>query len=472
MKIDCTKQFLRAAALLAVIIYGGNILAQAQSCSATWTGNGCSVQSCSWSMAGNWSPRKVPGPTSNVCVPTLTTADATSTPSISVHSIQVAEGGSLLFGSGKVSIATSLNNQGGVTLFGTTLSAGSIDLPSPGEIDAYDNSSITSPALSNAAGTVSVGAGATLRLADNPVQLQNGNLSGGNWLVSSGVLILPSDITQITTQGTVAFGTVVSMDGIGSAVEDASGNNALATLTSVGPTAVLALFDSAALTVGQDLTSQGIIDVSGLLTVNGTYTQASGASTNMGGTLSATSVSVESGSTLGGSGTVASSVTNDGNVAPQNLTVTGNYTQASSAALSEVFGSTLHVNANATLSGALNVSVNPKRPPKSGQSYIAVTFGTLNGSFTTHTAGVHADNRRKEHPGDKAISDDPWHVGSLIAFTAWSSLVHAAITGYAMLAVGKYRVWHVRSHCGMPARRTCACHCRRCTDRTSASKSQ
>jgi hypothetical protein len=67
--------------------------------------------------------------------------------------------------------------------------------------------------------------------------------------------------------------------------------------------------------------------------------------------------------------------------------VTGNYTQASSAALSEVFGSTLHVNANATLSGALNVSVNPKRPPKSGQSYIAVTFGTLNGSFTTHTAG-------------------------------------------------------------------------------------
>ena len=43
MKIDCTKQFLRAAALLAVIIYGGNILAQAQSCSATWTGNGCSV---------------------------------------------------------------------------------------------------------------------------------------------------------------------------------------------------------------------------------------------------------------------------------------------------------------------------------------------------------------------------------------------------------------------------------------------
>jgi hypothetical protein len=388
MKIHCTKQFLRAAILLAAIIYGGNILAQAQSCSVTWTGNACSVQSCSWSMAGNWSPRKVPGPTSDVCIPTLTTADATATPSISVHSIQVAEGGSLLFGSGKVSIATSLINQGGITLFGATLSAGSIDLPSPGGIDSYDNSSITSPAFSNAAGTVSVGAGGTLRLADNPVQLQNGNLSGGNWLVSSGVLIFPSDISQITTQGTVAFGTVVSMDGTGSAVEDASGHNALATLTSVGSTAVLALFDGASLTVAQDLTSQGIVDVSGSLTVNGTYTQASGATTNMGGSLSATSVSVEPRSTLGGSGTVASSVTNNGNVAPQgSLTVTGNYSQTSSAALTEQFGSTLHVNSSATLVGALNVTVNPKRPPKSGQSYIALTFGSLNGSFTTHTAG-------------------------------------------------------------------------------------
>jgi hypothetical protein len=388
MKIHCTKEFLRAAALLAAIIYDGNILAQAQSCSVTWTGNACSVQSCSWSMAGNWSPRKVPGPTSDVCIPTLTTADATATPSISVHSIQVAEGGSLLFGSGKVSIATSLLNQGGITLFGTTLSAGSIDLPSPGGIDSYDNSSIASPAFSNAAGTVSVGAGGTLRLTDNPVQLQNGNLSGGNWLVSSGVLIFPSDISQITTQGTVAFGTVVSMDGTGSAVEDASGHNALATLTSVGSTAVLALFNGASLTVAQDLTSQGVVDVSGSLTVNGTYTQASGATTNMGGSLSATLVSVEPGSTLGGSGTVASSVTNNGNVTPQgSLTVTGTYTQTSSAALTEQFGSTLHVNSSAALSGALKVTVNPKRPPTSGQSYIALTFGSLNGSFTTHTAG-------------------------------------------------------------------------------------
>ena len=128
------------------------------------------------------------------------------------------------FERGAGSIATVLINQGFVTLFGTTLSAGSIALPCPGEIDSYDNSSITNLAFSNT-GTVAIGAGGTLRLADNPVQLQNGTLSGSNWLVA-GLLIVPSDISQLTMQGTV-----VSIDGTGSAVEDASLNNALAMLT-------------------------------------------------------------------------------------------------------------------------------------------------------------------------------------------------------------------------------------------------
>jgi hypothetical protein len=78
----------------------------------------------------------------------------------------------------------------------------------------------------------------------------------------------------------------------------------------------------------------------------------------------------------------------NGTVAPQgSLTLTGNYTQT--AALTEQFGSTLHVNSNATLSGAaLNVTVNPKHAPQSGATYTALTFGSLNGSFTGHTAGL------------------------------------------------------------------------------------
>jgi hypothetical protein len=383
MKTHKARTFLRAGVLLAVAVIGGN-LAQAQTCSVTWTGN---AGNGSWSTASNWSPRRVPGSTSDVCIPTFTTANGAgldgSASSVSVHSIQVAEGAGLLFGLGKVSIATSLTNQGLISLYGTTLSAGSIDMPNPGEIDVFDNSSITSPAFSNTTGTLWVYPGGTLRLADNPVQLQNGNLSGGNWRVS-GVLIIPSDISQITTESGAAFDTVVSVD-TGATFDDASGNNPLTTLTSVGPNAVLSV---ASLTVAQNLTSQGTVNV-GTLAVNGTYTLESGASAGVGGSLTATSVNVQQGATLGGGGTVASSVTNNGNVAPSGtLSVTGNYTQTSSGALTELFGSgTLHVNSNATLSGGLKVTVNPKHPPQSGATYTALTAGSINGSFTSHTAG-------------------------------------------------------------------------------------
>lgn len=364
----------------------GQASASLPSCNVSWTGN---AGDGLWSTASNWSTHKVPGSNSDICIPTLTTINAT--PPISVHSIQVSEGASLLFGSGKagasVSIATSLTNQGFITLTGTTLSAGAIELTNPGDITSYDDSSITSPVFSNATGTVEVGTG-TLRLADNPVQLQNGILSGGVWL-TSGVLEIPSDISEITTEGTV-----VSIDGTSSAVQDASGNNALAALTSVGPGAALAVDQGASLLIVQGLTSDGIVDVGtggsgGSLTVSGTYTQASGATTDMlAGSLSATSVIVQPGSTLQGNGTIASSITNDGIVAPQgNLTVTGNYSQTASAALTEQFGSTLNVNSNATLSGALNVRVSPKRPPKSGETYTALTFGSLSGAFTSQTAG-------------------------------------------------------------------------------------
>ena len=69
------------------------------------------------------------------------------------------------------------------------------------------------------------------------------------------------------------------------------------------------------------------------------------------------------------------------------LTVTGNYTQTGAAALTEQFGSPLHVNLNATLSGALNVTINPKHPPQTGAKYTALTFSSLSGEFTSVTQG-------------------------------------------------------------------------------------
>jgi hypothetical protein len=130
MKMHNTKMFLRAALLLAVAVTGSN-LAQAQNCSVDWTGNAGDGQ---WSTAGNWSTHRVPGPTSDVCILTANgtsgSVDAIATPSIAVHSIQVGQGVGLAFGSETVSIATSLTSQGYLTMFGTTLSATSVDMQS------------------------------------------------------------------------------------------------------------------------------------------------------------------------------------------------------------------------------------------------------------------------------------------------------------------------------------------------------
>jgi len=130
MKTHKARTFLRAVAVLAVAVTGGN-LAQAQSCSVEWTGNAGDGQ---WSTAGNWSTHRVPGPTSDVCILTANgtsgSVEAIATPSIAVHSIEVGQGVGLAFGSETVSIATSLTSQGYLTMFGTTLSATSVDMQS------------------------------------------------------------------------------------------------------------------------------------------------------------------------------------------------------------------------------------------------------------------------------------------------------------------------------------------------------
>ena len=104
MKTHKARMLLRVVAVLAFAVTGGN-LAQAQSCNVSWTnktGDGL------WSTAGNWSTHQVPGPTSDVCI--LSTAgygacgagcvEAGGVPSISINSLRVDQGPSILFSSG------------------------------------------------------------------------------------------------------------------------------------------------------------------------------------------------------------------------------------------------------------------------------------------------------------------------------------------------------------------------------------
>ena len=135
------KTLLRIAILLAVAFSVGNV-AQAQSCSVSWTnGTGDGL----WSTAGNWSTSQVPGPTDDVCI-LSGSADATGLTSISVHSLLVdGDGLAASFGSGTVPIATSLTVEApksaqyasGVYLSGTTLNCPSVDLLFGGALVGY-----------------------------------------------------------------------------------------------------------------------------------------------------------------------------------------------------------------------------------------------------------------------------------------------------------------------------------------------
>ena len=122
-----TKIFFRVALLLAVAVAWANV-AQAQSCSVSWTGKG---PDGSWYTAGNWSTNQVPGPTDDVCIFTSGAVNASGTPAVSVHSILVGGTAVLVFGSGTASIATTVTIQEGyLSLLGTTLSATSVDIQS------------------------------------------------------------------------------------------------------------------------------------------------------------------------------------------------------------------------------------------------------------------------------------------------------------------------------------------------------
>ena len=135
MKTLKARTFLIAGLLLAVAVTWAN-LAQAQTCSITWTGR--ENQVTAWSNPDNWSQRQVPGPTDDVCIPSNAVGggpDARGIPSISVNSLQVGQGSYVTFGSGTVSVATPVTMQGGLSLLGTTLSAASVNVESGGSVN-------------------------------------------------------------------------------------------------------------------------------------------------------------------------------------------------------------------------------------------------------------------------------------------------------------------------------------------------
>jgi hypothetical protein len=353
----------------------------APACTVHWTGMGDSPQ---WTIAQNWSTGKVPGATSDVCI-TSTGVDVLTDVSINVHSIRIgaAEGIALEGTTARpltATIATSLTLGGSnltrLDLTDATISAEQIS-DSEGTVFTDGNVTLNSPdiAFSNGGGVEA--ANGTTTLTSLP-QLKDGTLSDATFNTSGGTIVLPGDITHLVSASIVV--------GANSAINDPARHNALAGLRSLDSQSELA--DQSALALTGSLVSHGNVFLGGpAVSLAGTLTQAAG-TLDVGTNLSASQVMVGEGATLqadSADATIAGNLVNGGTVQTVNtLNVTGNYTQATNAALDAGFGAPVAVTGTATLAGSVSTI---EELPQPGDTEPVITFGSLSGNFTSQTPG-------------------------------------------------------------------------------------
>jgi hypothetical protein len=196
--------------------------------------------------------------------------------------------------------------------------------------------------------------------------LANGTLADGNFVVApNSVLVLPGDVTRL-----VAANVQVSAQ---NAIQDPSGHDALAGLTSIDAQSQLGSPD---LALNGSLTASGMENV-GTLTVTGSCTLDGG--TLSAGTLHAGQVVIGQAAILAASA-ITANVANSGTMTAP-ATLTGSYTQVLSGSLN-AFGGPLAVAGKATLSGSVDTAGTVQ-----GESLPLITFASRTGNFTSHGLG-------------------------------------------------------------------------------------
>jgi hypothetical protein len=310
-------------------------------------------------------------------------------PVVNLGSLSVSEGSSIINGpltnaaGGTVGVAGSdIFGDAGLAVTGGITNSGSITL-----------------AAADLGGFHEPGTKAELDVTGGPLA----NLPGGVVSASANVATTPDQIVlnaELDNQGTltvdVAGFTVIGLPTNSGTIEVQSG-----VLTVSLPGAGAALANSGSLTVapagqlilqGGDFVNTGsvAIDQGSLLVQDGDYVQADGltqlADGGTVGTASPTSPVRVEGGILAGSGTVASSLVNDGVVDATRLVVQGDYTQSAGADLVvEIAGvglpDALVVAGQATLDGTLTVQLIGGFVPQSGDSIEALSAASVVGTF-------------------------------------------------------------------------------------------
>jgi len=359
-------------------------------CTIHWTGNGTTPE---WTNAGNWAPKRIPRASDDVCIINPPLNDTVETPiSVTVHSLLLGEGGSIdLRGTAAkpvtmtVTTTVTLNRVPAITAFiqmeDATLKAAQI-ISHEGTFFTAGNCNIISPDILFANQSDLMTEGGTTTVSSLS-ELSNGTLSGGASFLAGddSTVVLPGDITHLAS----AHVTVL----VGSVIDDPAGHNALSGLTSVDAHSLLEDANDLTLTSSNFTDDGKVFFGPGTLTVPGPFTQAQRTLAVVpGGTLKATSVTIDPGATFFHQGTVATDLINDGRVvAVGTAHVTGNYTQAPGASLVSGFGNVLRVAGTATLAGSVLAA---KPLAQTGDMTPLITFkpDSLAGHFTSHPLGL------------------------------------------------------------------------------------
>jgi autotransporter passenger strand-loop-strand repeat protein len=341
----------------------------------------------------------------------------------------VASGGSQTVGSGGITSGTTVAsggsqtvNAGGLTS-GTTVASGGTQTVNAGGLTSgttvasggtqtVNSGGVTSGTTVASGGTQTVNAGGltsgTTVATGGTQNVLSGGTANGSIVASGGVQNVSSGAnvsgTQVLSGGTQhLFGSltnpVVSSGGILTIGQGTAAGELVGSTVNNG---LLVFNRPDAIAYAGNVTGAGRIEQQGTGTVvlNGDSHQFTGLTEVMSGTLAVGDIDnpaaqlggdvvVDVPGTLRGHGSIAGSVTNNGVVMPGGsigtLTIAGNYTQASNAALaievSPTSGSQLRVGGTAALTGGLRILYDPGT--YSATRYAIVTAGAgVNGRFT------------------------------------------------------------------------------------------
>lgn len=333
----------------------------------------------------------------------------------------------------------------GVIVRGNNGSIGSdgYDLMNQGLVTAdVDAGTLTAQGSWTNTGTVAAQNGGTLKFRDTPANYVDGYLVGGTWRVfDNSTFCFP---TLLSIHG-IDGGAYFDLEGPNSRVVETTGLDLLREFQLIGTDSILELHDGryflATIQVGDFVNSgelriassdcqfdlifdqeQGtaanlgslyltgslnvvnrgllntgnVIALYGTLTLAGNYTQADGGTTVLvDGTLTTPGLVDIQGGVLSGTGTINASMHNAGQInvgtatAAGLLTINGDYTQTATGALALKVGGPgpgtdsdqLVVAGQATLDGALSVSLVNGFTPASGDVFQILTTGSLSGAF-------------------------------------------------------------------------------------------